>query len=69
MKHSLIINGIKYTLALSAVLTGFQVALAVVNSLGYIDYHYESVCKTFENYWDAEDYYSKLYRYNTGKEL
>lgn len=69
MKHSLIINGIKYTLALSAVLTGFQVALAVVNSLGYIDYHYESVCKTFENYWDAKDYYSKLYRYNTGKEL
>ena len=69
MKHNLTINGIKYTLALSAVLTGFQVALAVVNSLGYIDYHYESVCKTFENYWDAKDYYSKLYRYNTGKEL
>lgn len=69
MKHNLTINGIKYTLALSAVLTGFQVALAVVDSLGYIDYHYESVCKTFENYWDAKDYYSKLYRYNTGKKL
>ena len=63
------INGIKYTLALSVVLTGFQVALAVVDSLDYTDYHYKSVYKTFENYWNAEDYYSKLYRYNTGKEL
>lgn len=63
------INGIKYTLALSVVLTGFQVILAVVNSHGYIDYHYKTVCKTFEDYWDAKDYYSKIYRYNTGKEL
>lgn len=69
MKHSLIINGIKYTLALTAVLSGFQVALAVLNTQGYVDYHYESVTKTFEHYWDAEEYYSKLYRYNTGKEL
>lgn len=69
MKRSLIINGIKYTLALSVVLTGFQVTLAVINSLGHVDNHYASVFKTFENYWDAEDYYSKIYRYNTGKEL
>lgn len=63
------INGIKYTLALSIALTGFQVALAVLNSQGYVDNHYTSVFKTFENYWDAKDYYSKIYRYNTGKEL
>lgn len=69
MKHSLTIDGIKYTLALSVVLSGFQVALAVVNPLGYVDNHYTSVFKTFENYWDAEEYYSKIYRYNTGKEL
>lgn len=69
MKHNLTINGIKYTLALSVVLTGFQVALAVVNSYGNVDNHYTSVFKTFENYWDAKDYYSKIYRYQTGKEL
>lgn len=67
MKQSLIIKGVKYTLSLSVVLTGFRVALCVVNTLGYIDYSYRSVVKDFTNYWDAEDYYSKLYRYNTGR--
>lgn len=69
MKHNLTINGIKYTLALSVVLTGFQVALAVVNSQGYVDNHYISVFKTFENYWDAKSYYADIYRYQTGKRL
>ena len=63
------IRGVKYTLALSVVLKGFQVALCVLNTQGYVDHHYTSVFKTFENYWDAKSYYADIYRYQTGKQL
>ena len=69
MSRNITIKGIKYTLALTAVATGFQVALAVVNSLGYINNTYPSVVYTYSTYDEAIDKYSKIYKYQTGKDL
>ena len=69
MSENITIKGIKYTLALTAVATGFQVALAVINSHGYINNMYPSVVDTYPTYDEAIDKYSKIYRYQTGKSL
>lgn len=75
MSRNITIKGIKYTLALTTVTAGFQVALAVLNAQGYINNTYPSVVatystySTYSTYGDAIDKYSSLYRYNTGKEL
>lgn len=69
MSEDITIKGVKYTLALTCVAAGFQVALAVVNSLGCINNAYPSVVATYPTYDDAIDKYSKIYRYQTGKEL
>lgn len=69
MSERIDIRGIKYTLSLTAILTGFQVALCVFTPDGCIDYRHPSVFKTFENYYDAESYYANIYRYQTGRSL
>lgn len=69
MSENITIKGIKYTLALTCITAGFQVALAVVNSLGYINNTYPSVVSVYSTYGEAFDKYSSLYRYNTGKSL
>lgn len=69
MSRNITIKGIKYTLALTTVTAGFQVALAVINSLGYINNVYPSVVYTYSTYDEAIDKYSKIYRYQTGKRL
>lgn len=69
MSENITIKGIKYTLALTCVAAGFQVALAVVNSLGYVNNVYPSVVDTYPTYDEAIDKYSKIYRYQTGKRL
>lgn len=69
MSENITIKGIKYTLALTCVSAGFQVALAVVNAQGYINNMYPSVVGTYPTYDEAIDKYSKIYRYQTGKEL
>ena len=69
MSKHIDIKGIKYTLTLTVVLTGFQVACCVLTPDGRVDNHYPSVFKTFENYWDAESYYADIYRYQTGRRV
>ena len=69
MSRDITIKGIKYTLALTCVSAGFQVALAVINSLGYVNNAYPSVVDVYPTYGEAVDKYSKIYRYQTGKRL